>query len=234
MKARYAKNIGTIGEEGQRKLRESHVAVVGAGGLGGTVFEIMVRYGVGKITVVDFDSFEPTNLNRQLLSSEENIGENKAIAAAKRAASINSDVEVIAATRKLTDDNSKEILAGADIVCDCLGNIRDRFVLERAARSLKIPMVHAAIAGESGQIMTVSPDGPGLDAVYGDEVDAPKSGVETEAGTPPSSVMTVASLQAHEAIGMILGKNRSGSEILRIDLREMKIDRFKLPSNSKF
>jgi len=226
---RYIKNIGTIGEDGQKKLLKSHVAVVGAGGLGGTVFEILVRYGVGRITVVDFDSFEPTNLNRQLLSTEGNMGENKAHAAAKRAASINSDVEVIAVAARLTNANAKEILKGCDLACDCLGNIRDRFVLERAARELKIPMVHAAIAGELGQIMTVFPEGAGLEAIYGESGMALKSGQETELGTPPSSVFAIASLQAHEAIRILTGTRRGrGKEILRVDLSEMGIKRLRI------
>ena len=228
MKERYSKNIGTIGEDGQEKLLESHIAVVGAGGLGGTVIEILARYGVGKITVVDFDSFEPTNLNRQLLSSEENLGENKAHAAAKRVASINSDVEVIAVDQKLTDANAKEILKGADLVCDCLGNIHDRFVLERAARELTIPMVLAAIAGERGQITTVMSDGPGLEAIYGKEADAPKSGEETEAGTPPSSVMAIASLQAHEAIRTLTGREALRDRMLSIDLGSWRIETLSL------
>lgn len=229
MKERYTKNIGTIGTDGQERLLKSHVAIVGAGGLGGAVFEILVRYGTGKITIVDFDSFEPTNLNRQLLSSEENLGENKARTAAKRAASINADVEVTAVPERITDANAREILNGADLVCDCLGNIHDRFVLERAARSLGIPMVHAAIAGERGQLMAIVPDGPGLEAIYGKETDAPKSGEEAEAGTPPSSVMVVAALQAHEAIAVLLGKNTLiNDKLLTIDLGSWKIQSFTL------
>lgn len=224
--ARYIKNIGTLGEEGQKKLFSSHVAVVGAGGLGGTVLEILARYGVGRITIVDFDSFEPTNLNRQLLSSEENLGESKARAAAKRAASVNSDVEVIPVTEKLTDANASELLKDADTVCDCLGNIHDRFVLERASRALKIPMIHAAIAGERGQIMTVLPDGAGLASIYGEEDSVPKSGEEVELGTPPSSVMAIAAMQAHEAIKVLLGApDPMRDEILRIDLSDRSMKR---------
>lgn len=231
MDKRYLKNLGTIGEEGQKRLFKSHVAIVGAGGLGGTVFEILVRYGVGKITIVDFDSFETTNLNRQLLSSEENLGENKARAAARRAASVNSDVEVIAVAQKLTDANAKEILNGTDLACDCLGNIHDRFVLERATRDLKIPMVHAAIAGERGQIMTIFPDGAGLEAIYGERGLAPKSGQELEAGTPPSSVFAIASLQAHEAIRILAGKEALKNTMLTIDLDTFDIKKLSLPNH---
>lgn len=231
MNKRYSKNLGTIGEEGQRRLFDSHVAVVGAGGLGGVVLEILARYGVGRITVVDFDSFEETNLNRQLLSTEGNLGEKKAHAAAKRIAAINSGVEAIAVAERLTDANAARILKGCDLACDCLGNIHDRFVLERAARSLKIPMVHAAIAGERGQVMTVMPDGPGLSSIYGDESEAPRSGIEVEAGTPPSSVFAVASLQAHEAVRVIanIGAPLS-SELLRIDFSNWRVERLSVNS----
>jgi molybdopterin/thiamine biosynthesis adenylyltransferase len=220
------KNLGTIGEDGQRRLLASHVAVVGAGGLGGVVIEILARYGVGRITAVDFDSFEETNLNRQLLSTEGNLGEKKAHATARRIAEINSEIEAIAVAERLTDANAEKILGGCDIACDCLGNIRDRFILQRATRELGIPMVHAAIAGERGQVMTIMPGGPGLSAIYGDESEAPKSGIEVEAGTPPSSVFAVASLQAHEAMRILAGIGAPlRNEILRIDLSGWKVDR---------
>lgn len=231
---RYTKNIGTLGEEGQQKLFSSHIAIAGAGGLGGTVLEILARYGVGRITIVDFDSFEETNLNRQILSTEDNIGTNKTVAAATRTVSINSDIEVTAIAERLTDDNAKGILKGAELVCDCLGNIHDRFVLERAARKLGIPMVHAAIAGELGQIMNISPDGAGLASIYGEEDSAPKSGEETESGTPPSSVMAVASIQAHETIKILLrSPNALRDELLRIDLADRTIKRLAMPRSER-
>lgn len=229
MDKRYTKNIGTLGENGQRKLLASHVAIVGAGGLGGTVFEILLRSGVGTITIIDFDTFEPTNLNRQLLSSEKNLGKNKAHAAAKRGAKINSAVEVIPIAKKISDANATALLSGVDLVCDCLGNIRDRFIVERAARTLRIPMVHGAIAGERGQIMTIMQGSAGIETIYGTEDDAPHAGEEIEKGTPPSSVMTIASLQAHEAIKALRGKAALEGKMLLIDLSDYTIKTIAIP-----
>ena len=226
---RYEKNLGTIGEEGQERLRRSHVAIVGAGGLGGTVLEIIVRYGVGRITVVDFDSFERTNLNRQLLATERTLGQNKAETAVARAKDVNPEVETIAKATRLTDENAIELIRGTDVVCDCLGNITDRFVLERAARELRVPMVHAAIAGWRGQLMTIMPEGKGLAAVCGEENAAPRSGEETERGCPPSSVMAIAALQAHAAIMLLCNESRpTPDELLSIDLSDYRTEKFRV------
>lgn len=202
---RYQKNIGLVGEAGQEKLLRSHVAIVGAGGLGGTVFEILVRYGVGKITIVDFDDFEEANLNRQLLSTMPALRTNKAIAAVERARAVNPSAQVIAHAQRLTDENADRLIAGADLICDCLGNIRDRFVLGRAAARLGIPLVHASVAGAEGRITTIFPGDRGFQAIYGDESAAPPSGEELRQGTPPSSVFAIASMQAHEAIAVLTG-----------------------------
>ena len=227
MDLRYARNLGTLGKEGQKKLACTHVAIAGAGGLGGTVFEIMVRAGVGKITIIDFDVFEPTNLNRQLLATEKTLGQNKAVAAAERASEVNSEVEAVARQERLTDANAEKLLAGTDLILDCLGNIRDRFALERAARKLEIPMVHAAVAGMRGQIMVVRPEGPGLEAIYGSESQAPASGEETTFGTPPASAMAIAALQANEAIKLLTGRSELMKDnISRIDLNNFSISRF--------
>lgn len=217
---RYKKNLGLLGEKGQKKLLNSHVAIIGAGGLGGTVFEILVRYGVGKITIVDFDSFEPTNLNRQLLSSVNLLGKNKATAAKGRAKEINPDVLVTAIQDKLTEENSVRLIKDSDLVCDCLGNISDRFVLQRAAQKSQIPMVHAAVAGNACQVMTVFPGDSGLKTIYGREENAPQSGNEMNWGTPPSAVWTAASLQAHEAVAVLTGiQEPLHNKILRVNLK---------------
>jgi len=226
---RYKKNLGFLSEEQQSSLSNSKVIIVGAGGLGGTLFEIFARYGVGGITIVDFDSFDRTNLNRQLLSSEKTLGKNKAIAALKRGEEINPEVKVRAIGERITDENSTEMISGHDLLCDCLGNISDRFILERAAKKLGIPMVHAAVAGSMGQITTILPGDVGLEAIYGDEGKAPRSGDETSSGVPPSAVMAMASLQAHEAISVLTRaqENLHGT-LLRVDLERWRMERIRI------
>lgn len=202
---RYARSLGLLGAAGHHRLRAAHAAIVGAGGLGGVVFEILARYGVGRITIVDHDDFEASNLNRQLLSTMRGLGTNKAIAAAERALSINPEIAITACAQRLTDENACRLLSGTHIACDCLGNIRDRFVLERAAKQVNIPLVHASIAGTEGRLMTIFPGDAGFSAIYGEEREAPASGEETEKGTPPSTVWAIAAMQAHEAVAVLAG-----------------------------
>jgi len=225
----YQRNIGTIGLEGQSDLLSSHVAVIGAGGLGGAVFEILARFGVGQITIADFDKFEESNLNRQLLSSTQNLKTKKVNAAIKRIKLINPAVEVKTYSQRITKDNAHKIIEGADIVADCLGGLPDRFIIEEAAKKLKIPMVHAALSGFKGQLTTIFPEDEGLELIYGPPEGLPKWGEEATSGTPPSMVVHMASLQAHEIIKVLLGLAEPfRNKLLLIDLNEAKIKQFQL------
>ena len=118
MPERYLRNLGTIGIAGQLALLNARVAVVGAGGLGGLVIELLARQGVGHLTVVDGDCFACHNLNRQILATEHTLGMNKALTAVSRVAEINPDVQVTTVPEMLTSDNAEEILSGADVIVD--------------------------------------------------------------------------------------------------------------------
>lgn len=227
---RYQRNLGTLGEEGQKKLFDSHVAIVGAGGLGGTLFEILLRAGVGNITIIDYDAFDHTNLNRQLLSSVENIGTKKTDAAKNRAAEINPDAKITALDTRLTPENSTGLLQKADVICDCVDSIPLRFTIQKTALSLKVPLVHAAVAGHMGQLMTIFPGDSGIEGIYGEEDIAPKSGEESSLGNPAPIVFITASMQAHETISLITEiQHPLRGRVLRIDLREWKLATFSLP-----
>ncbi len=229
LNSRYSRNLGTIGEEGQERLLRAHAVIVGAGGLGGSVFENLVRAGVGKITIIDPEVFEPTNLNRQLLSSEEDIGRKKVEVAKERASKINSDIEVVTIDDKITNTNATTLFKNADIVCDCIDSIPDRFVIQNAANELGIPMVHAAIAGTSGQLMTIFPGDVGLKVIYGDEAIVPTKGAEMTLGTPPSTVSAIAAFQSHEVISIITGNQEPlRNTFIRINLKSLKIERFNI------
>ncbi|MGW8194602.1 MAG: HesA/MoeB/ThiF family protein, partial [Desulforhopalus sp.] len=151
----------------QLRLLHSHVVIVGLGGLGGTVTEILARVGVGRLTLVDGDNFDESNLNRQLLSKIDSLGLSKAKAAEKRVAEVNPAVEVTVVDQFFNKDNSLEILFGASLAVDCLDTIPDRFVLEDGCRREGIPLVSAAIGGTSGQAVITFPGDPGLRSVYG-------------------------------------------------------------------
>jgi molybdopterin/thiamine biosynthesis adenylyltransferase len=207
---RYLRNYGTLGIEGQLVLARSHAAVIGLGGLGGYVVEGLARMGVGKMTLVDGDFFFDHNLNRQLLSSEALLGEPKARAAAERVHQINGAIDVTVHAVYASRENLDELLAGADVVIDALDRLPIRLTLQDVAARLKLPMVHGAIAGTMGQVMTILPGDPGLKALYGSGP-MPEQGAEAELGTPAPSPMMVAAWQVHETIKLLTGKG----EILR-------------------
>lgn len=109
---RYLRNIGAISAEEQQMLRQCSVCIVGLGGLGGYILEFAARLGIGSITGIDFDRFETSNLNRQLLSASGNIGSEKAAAAKQRVQAVNNEVRFTPISEKLTAANAAQLLAG--------------------------------------------------------------------------------------------------------------------------
>ena len=204
---RYLRNIGTLGINGQIKLLESKVAVIGLGGIGGFVVEGLARLGVGHIVLVDPDVFEESNLNRQIISSEINLGAEKAGAAAKRVKAVNSSVEVEPRAIEATEENLGAIIDGVNVAADALDNLGARIALEHTAREMKIPMVHVAIAGVSVEVMSIFPEGPGLIEVYERE-SPPVHGIEVILGTPPQTAMFAAALEVQEVVKIITGTGK--------------------------
>jgi molybdopterin/thiamine biosynthesis adenylyltransferase len=202
---RYWRNIGTIGLEGQSQLLRSTVAVVGLGGLGGFVTEALARMGVGRLVLIDGDVFEEHNLNRQLLSTEGDLGAHKAAIAEQRVAAVNGAVETESHAVDLTPENLPRLLKGADVVVDALDSLPTRLMLQDGAQDLGIPMVHGSIAGFLGQMMTIFPDDPGLHALYGVGDQLPEQGLEAQLGTPASTPMAVAAWEAQEVVKILVG-----------------------------
>jgi len=204
MPERYQRNKGTIGIDGQIRLLKAKVAIVGAGGLGGTVIELLARVGVGCLRVIDGDAFAVHNLNRQLLSTEQNQGKNKAYAAAARVALINQDVRVEPVPYMLQADNAEKLLQDVDVIVDALDNVSARLLLNQAARRYGIPLVYAAIAGFTGQVMTIMPGDQGLERIY-KKPTASDKGVEVMLGNPAGTPALAASLQVQEVVKILTG-----------------------------
>ena len=218
---RYARNLRTFTPDDQAVLLKSRAGVVGLGGLGGTVTEILARMGVGRLTLIDGDRFEDSNLNRQLLSSSANLGRPKAEAASERVAQINPSVDATVHACFLTEGNAAELLAGCDVVVDCLDNLRTRFEVEDACRRIGCPMVSAAVAGTSGHLTAIFPQDRGLRLVYGEPGGLPLKGAETALGTLPYAVAFLASLECAEAAKILLGKGSPlRDKLLVADLME--------------
>lgn len=201
---RYLRSFGTIGWQGQLALLRAKVAVIGAGGLGGYICEGLARLGVGRVVVVDGDVFAEHNLNRQLFSSEPTLGKGKAEVAKRRLAEVNSATEVQIYACDATADNLPEILVGADVVVDALDRLPSRLVLQDVAQCLGIPLVHGAIAGMMGQVMTILPGDAGLRAFYGGGR-LPERGAETILGNPTGTPMMIAAWQVQEVMKLVTG-----------------------------
>lgn len=222
---RYSRNMRSLSCADQGALLDARAAVVGLGGLGGTVVEILARLGVGRLTVIDGDRFEDSNLNRQLLSSVADLGRSKAEAAQQRVQRVNPSVEVTAHACFLTAENAPGLLAGCRVAVDCLDNLPARFVLEDACRAAGVPLVSAAVAGASGHVTTVYPGDRGLRLIYGDPAKAPRKGVETALGTLPYCVACIASLECAEVAKILLQRGRPlRDRLLLADLTEGVIE----------
>jgi len=204
--ARYLRNVGTAGLEGQRRLLQSTVAVLGAGGLGGWVIEGLARMGVGHLIVVDGDCFEENNLNRQLGCTESTLGMPKAQVLARRVGEINGTVTVTPHVCWFDAQNGPALLAGAQVIVDALDTLPVRYTLQQVAAQLGLPLVHGAIAGYMGQVMTILPGDPGLRALYGALESIPDRGVETELGNPSATPMMVSAWQVQEVVKLLLNQ----------------------------
>ncbi len=200
--ARYHRNMGTVGIEGQLKLLRACVGVCGLGGLGGHAVEFLARMGVGHLVLADGDRFVESNLNRQALCREIDLGRSKAERARERVLAVNSSLKVTAHQRFLSAEEVPEIFAEAQAVVDALDNVPSRLALQEGCAELGIPMVHGAIAGNAGQVMTVYPGDPGLKALY---LAGEERGVEVVEGNPSALPALIAALQVQEVVKIICG-----------------------------
>ena len=199
---RYLRNLGAITEEEQEILSRSSVAVIGCGGLGGSVIANLVRLGVGHITAVDMDSFDESNLNRQLLCTAENIGMPKAAAAERFAAAVNPAIGLRGIQTKFGRDNGAELLSGVSLVIDALDSIASRRELAQICDTLGLPLIHGAIRGWYAQVAVLPAGGVerGLRAIYPNEAAAEDK--SCLAFTPA----VCAGIQCAEAVKLLLGR----------------------------
>ena len=219
---RYLKNYSSLNEAENNILHESRVCVVGCGGLGGYVIETLGRIGVGSITAVDGDVFVESNLNRQLLSDTENIGQSKAQCAYLRMKKVNPEIKLNPIREFLREENAAEILAGHDVIVDALDNIESRKILQNACEELNIPFVHGAIAGWIGEIATVYPGDKTLDIIYKGKRN---HGIENIHGNLPFTASTTASIQASEVVKILVNKGETiRNSILFIDLKNLEFN----------
>jgi len=195
----FARNQGSLTDAQQQLLQTKRVAVIGCGGLGGYVIEALVRVGVGRLHLFDPDVFAPSNCNRQLNALLSTLGQNKAEAAARRAAGIHPFVTVQAFAADFRAVAEEEPLR-VDVAVDCLDNIQARRDLAALCNHRSMPLVHGAVNGWYGQVGVQLAGGDLIDRLYPERM---------ASGLPPpvlaSTVALIASLQAAETVKLLLG-----------------------------
>lgn len=215
---RYERNRTSFSEAELALIADKTVGIVGCGGLGGQVISSLARFGVGRLVIIDGDVFNESNLNRQVFATGKTLGKSKALATKKMLQDINPEVEVVAYNKMLTAENKLELLAGCDLVVDCLDSIPARFLVAEAATELKIPMVYGAIAGFVGQLAVIHPGDGLLELIY------PKRealGIEKSLGNPAFIPQLVGALQVSEALKIMAGREEiMAMTMLYLDLSD--------------
>ena len=217
---RYVRNMKTFSLKEQIALLKSRVCVVGLGGLGGVLVEILARIGIGDINLIDGDMFEDSNLNRQFLSNHPLLKTAKTKAAEKRVNEINQSIAVQGHFEYLNEKNADRLVKNSHVVVDCLDNIRSRFLLEKTSKKAGLALVSAAVAGVSGHITSIFPEDKGLSLIYGEAKNLTQKGVEVSLGCLPQAVTLIAAVEASEVVKLFWKRDRfcetnSLSSILR-------------------
>lgn len=221
---RYSRQVmlEEIGYQGQQKLHDAKVCIVGVGGLGNPITTRLVAMGVGKIRIVDRDVIELSNLHRQTMFDDSDIGEVKVEVAAKKLQKLNPNVQIEAFPISVNDYTALEVVDGCDVVIDALDSVNARYSLNKACIAKKIPFVTGAAVGVSGQVFTILPK---QSACYHcmfpalDEDSMPTCSIE---GVHPSILSIIGGIEVAEAVKIITGKKPSLSDrILHVDLENM-------------
>ena len=221
---RYSRQImlEEIGYQGQLKLRNAKVCVVGVGGLGNPITTRLVAMGIGKLRIVDRDVIELSNLHRQTMFDESDVGQVKVEVAAKKLQKLNPDVVIEPLPVSVNDYTALDVVDGCDVVIDALDSVNARYSLNKACVKNNIPFVTGAAVGVSGQVFTILPK---ESACYHcmfpslDEDSMPTCSIE---GVHPSVLSIVGGIEVSEAIKIITGKKPSlVNRILHIDLENL-------------
>jgi len=225
LEGRYDRNKKTISDEDQHKLANSCVAIVGCGGLGGYIAEQLARLGVGHLVLFDGDRFEVSNLNRQIMATELNIGQWKVEAAQERLRRVNSEVQVDIVKGWFEEGKAPDRLRDVDLVCDALDSRDTRVMLERVCHQMELPLVYASIAGWFGQLGVSMPGDLSVSRLYG----RGERGVESAWGNPAFTPAVLASLSVAETVKLLVGRTPSLRHAwLQVDLLSMEFERFEI------
>ncbi len=233
---RYGRHIilKEVGGIGQRTLLGSSVLIIGAGGLGSPVALYLAAAGVGRIGLVDLDTVDMSNLQRQIIHSTATLGVPKVLSAKKTMNELNPDIEVICHQERLTSDNAMELFSGYDVIVDGSDNFGTRYVVNDAAYFLKKPLVSGSILRFEGQVIAIRGymDTPCYRCLY---PDPPPPGLVpscSEAGVLGVLAGTIGTLQAAEVVKLLLGIGEPLSDrLLLYDALSMDFRRVRVPKD---
>jgi len=221
---RYSRQVmlEEIGYQGQLKLKQSKVCVVGVGGLGNPITTRLAAMGIGRIRIVDRDIIELSNLHRQTMFNEDDVGQVKVETAAKKLRKLNPDIIIEELPVSVNDYTAFDVVDGCDVVIDALDSVNARYSLNKACIEKKIPFVTGAAVGVTGQSFTILPNEtacyhclfPALD-----EDSMPTCSIE---GVHPSILSIIGGIEVSEAVKIITGKEPSLKDrVLHVDLENL-------------
>jgi len=218
--------IPKIGEAGQERLKTSRVVIAGVGGLGCVSATYLAAAGVGHITVVDFDVVELSNLNRQVLYWEEDIGANKVVIAQKKLSKLNPNVEITPVCAEITEENASNIISEAQVVVDGLDKREARLAVNAACLSQKIPYVYGGVSRLRGMVTTIIPGETPCLACFDPEG-------ERGLGVLGITPALIANLQALESIKLLLGvKPALAGKLLMFNGDDLKFRIYDMEKNA--
>ena len=201
LSGRYDRQLPCLGTEGLARLEAAHIIVAGAGGLGSPVAIYLAAAGVGRLTLVDRDTVDRTNLNRQVLHADADLGRPKVESAIESLRALNPSIHIRGIRAEITDANAASLVGDADGIVDAMDNYAARFALNRVSLDRGIPFFHGAIRGFFGQVTTCLPGrGPCLACLF--------SGMTEESFTPVvgATAGVIGSIQATEVIKFLAGE----------------------------
>jgi molybdopterin/thiamine biosynthesis adenylyltransferase/rhodanese-related sulfurtransferase len=207
-RSRYSRHIllPEVGEEGQQKLLDSKILLIGAGGLGSPAALYLAAAGVGTLGIVDFDQVDTTNLQRQILHNLDRVGQPKVESARETLSALNPDVKIEPFTERLSADNVIKVMSGYDVVVDGADNFPTRYLLNDASLHLRVPVVHGSVFRFEGQATVFDPyNGPCYRCLFPEPPPPELAPSCAEAGVLGVLPGIIGSIEAMEAIKVVLG-----------------------------
>ncbi len=232
--SRYNRQIKlpAMGEEGQQRLLNSRVLIIGMGGLGSPVALYLAAAGIGHLVLSDYDSVEESNLQRQIIHTQNSIGSLKVDSAKERLLAINPDLKITTLDHILDPQELEKEVSLADAVVDCMDNFPSRFELNRVTVALKTPLISGAAIRQEGQLTTFDSrkeSSPCYQCLYSNEnLEGATCAME---GVVAPVVGIIGTMQAQETINVLLDRSALTGQLMLLDAQSLEWQRIQLPKN---